>query len=134
MQKWENSVLEINRRESGNIKFYLDKFGDQGFELVAVAHDVDFRYYYFKRSVPEILVPENPDDQTLVIVTKEMTEEEKKNQIDSIIQKTDELTPAHQKKMTEAEKTAEKEEILRRTNVLRNPQLKSTPLQNKKSK
>lgn len=133
MQKWENSVLEINRRESGNIKFYLDKYGEQGFELVAVAHDGEFRYCYFKRPTPEITVPENPTDQTHVIVTQKITEEEKKNQIDSIIQKADELTPAHQKKMTEAEKTAEKEEILIRTNALRNPQLKSTPLQTKKN-
>lgn len=101
MQKWENSVLEINRRESGNIKFYLDKYGEQGFELVAVVHAVEFQYFYFKRPTPEITVPENPSDQTKVIVTKKMTEEEKKNQIDSIIQKTDELTPAYKNKQNE---------------------------------
>jgi hypothetical protein len=96
MQKWEHIVLEINRRESSSAKFYLDKVGEQGYELITVVHESDFRFYYFKRLVVEASVVGQEKEESPII--KKMTEAEKKKEIDEILRRTNSFVPPKNKK------------------------------------
>lgn len=89
MQKWEHRITMLSYADS-QLNTWIDLLGAEGWQLVTVVDNPTnyYRTYYFKRPIVEE-------------VPGKMTEADKKKEIDEIIRRTNELTPAHKNKQND---------------------------------
>lgn len=85
MQKWEHIITMLSYHDS-QLNTWIDLLGAEGWELITVVDNPTnyYRTYFFKR-------PAEP-------MPEKMTEADKKKEIDEILRRTNELTPAHKNK------------------------------------